>query len=982
MRDKLADVIRSYRSPYLLRLTGSPSDVREYIALIDYYIKVTLALLAAYNNRVPLKIKLSATPGVGKMLSEIANAKKWAGSTDLAVSSLTRFSTSFLSLFSTNIYNGDTFKKIRNDFSHGLPLPLQDVDAKKVCDAVKDFSAIVWECLELELSKFSYQVENSSILAYFGNDMQPLSPVWDFNVADQVVGVYSNFGTDGVCYLCPVVGIYKNIFQDNTSAFVAQFLNKTPDEIYYGIFVCDLTKDISSFSEDNSPPYCDFGEDDYAGSIFLTWVMPTSDRSETRTDRFRIGQDNRYEWYDPAENVWVPYSAFLRRISHWKILARRLRIELDRELQKLRIGSLGELYSSDIDKGPVNLKRENNEDGELVDIKVVADNACSSSKPFTKVFFIVGDAGMGKTELLLSAALERAKQVELNERCCEPLYVYVSSAGRALSNLEDAVNSALSITKILNNKSARTLCKNGLLVLIVDGFDELLGNSSYDNPLGSLENWFRDLKGRGVLIASARSSYYMVRYRKSLIETTDLNVDHTVLNILPWERSDIAIFLGKKGISVDSLDLLSEQDWSLLSIPYFANAFAAWKMRHAGNQGFDLSIFEVVVNLYLEREANKLLDQLGRSLVTVDELQSIFSEVSEKMHDSGRRELEISDLEFCVQLALGFDDLDANRPGLRSRLISLCGLSVDNFMSGGVKFIFSHEIMFDCFLSLSLQLRCLDSIHLAYMRDFFRHGEIHSSVLGWFVVNRYECAKNVLGGLISIDDESLVWKKNMGLFWTAILNHDKGIPPSEAIDGVVLEKVSLTGDVNVSLQMTNCTIQELSLPPAAFVIDLENTQIKCLSSSSRVAFKNLKNITPEQLQIINSGDEYCDNTASIRSFLETEGVIDKGSDYFATEWKDTVTYFIKNIVDRPDYPIVFSTDVYRTDDSRLNWTARLGHEKWVNFIDALLRNSLARLERIEASGRPKSKLMFDLSPNKIANRDKKYQNILDFWAGN
>jgi hypothetical protein len=91
----------------------------------------------------------------------------------------------------------------------------------------------------------------------------------------------------------------------------------------------------------------------------------------------------------------------------------------------------------------------------------------------------------------------------------------VSSTGRTLASLEDAVNGALNITKLLSSQSARVLCRHGLLVLVVDGFDELLGSSGYENALGSLEPWFRELGGKGAVVASARSSYYLTQYQRS-----------------------------------------------------------------------------------------------------------------------------------------------------------------------------------------------------------------------------------------------------------------------------------------------------------------------------------------------------------------------------------------------------------------------------------------------------------------------------------
>jgi len=82
MHGRLSDLIRSYTTPYSKRLTRSPSDAREYAALVDFQIKVALTLLAAYSPRTGAAIKMDDTPGVAQMLSGIKLAKRWSDFND------------------------------------------------------------------------------------------------------------------------------------------------------------------------------------------------------------------------------------------------------------------------------------------------------------------------------------------------------------------------------------------------------------------------------------------------------------------------------------------------------------------------------------------------------------------------------------------------------------------------------------------------------------------------------------------------------------------------------------------------------------------------------------------------------------------------------------------------------------------------------------------------------------------------------------
>ncbi|HEY9500302.1 MAG TPA: hypothetical protein VIR01_01590, partial [Pyrinomonadaceae bacterium] len=306
-------------------------------------------------------------------------------------------------------------------------------------------------------------------------------------------------------------------------------------------FVKDLLMDISAFTEDYSPPSYYFGDEEELGTIFVPWTRSTSDENLPRIDSFRIGPDSRKEWYDAASKSWVTYSGFLKAISNWQVLARRIGIGLEsfasarNQEEATRLGG----SSTNEVRGPANL-REKTEDlnaqkrDVLFPLEQRVDESCQSIKPSTIVYFLVGQAGLGKTDLMLNLAISRAKEIAAQASLEKPLYLFVSSTGRTLASLDDAVNSALNITKLLSSYSARALCRNGLLVLFVDGFDELLGSSGYENALGSLEPWFRDLAGRGVLVASARSSYYLTQYRRSLASHANLNVDHTLVEVQPW----------------------------------------------------------------------------------------------------------------------------------------------------------------------------------------------------------------------------------------------------------------------------------------------------------------------------------------------------------------------------------------------------------------------------------------------------------------
>src|SRR5690606_5555429 len=155
--------------------------------------------------------------------------------------------------------------------------------------------------------------------------------------------------------------------------------------------------------------------------------------------------------------------------------------------------------------------------------------------------------------------------------------------------------------------------------------DELLGSSGYENALGSLEPWFRDLNGQGVLVASARSSYYLTQYRRSLLEAGDLNVDHTLIELQPWSQKESIQYITDVGVEMSIVATLSSKDWKVLSVPFFAKAFAAWVKTGERKVAEKPSMYEIVVDQFLDREASKLRNQNSDELLTTEELRALFS---------------------------------------------------------------------------------------------------------------------------------------------------------------------------------------------------------------------------------------------------------------------------------------------------------------------------------------------------------------------
>lgn len=989
----LENTLKQYRS----RLLGSVSDVREYVALIDFHIRLVYTLAIAESQKsgaIPLRI--AAMPGFGTMVAAISGSTVETTATTPEITkrvrSLTAATRSALDAFKVPKRYA-TFKTMRDQLSHGHPLPTDNQVLQAMLDNLSTLEKTLTESLAVALKDLvlAPRPSDSELTLLAPNESLNLVKLWRLAADNELLEIYSHFSNDEIYYIAASGDATAPEKASVNSRFAKDVLvEKKASNTEISRFLQDILTDVSAFTEDYSRPSYYFGDDSEVGIIFVPWTRSTSDENTPRIDSFRVGTDSRKEWWDQKSKAWKSYSIFLRTISGWQVLARRIGIGLEslaRTREEEEISRLGG-GRLDTTRGPSNLRErhddlaeKNNKEFKLANR---VDEACQVVKPSTSVFFLVGQAGLGKTDLMLSLARERAEDISNDANNEKPLYLFVSSTGRTLASLDDAVNSSLNITKLLSSHSARALCRNGLLVLLVDGFDELLGSSGYENALGSLEPWLRDLSGRGVLVASARSSYYLTQYRRSLESNTSLNVDHTLVELQPWTKQDATDYLLQRSVPKKSLSTLTEGDWKVLGVPFFSKAFAAW---FEGDHKQDEAplIFDIVVNQYLAREASKLRDPQIGELLNPAELNQLFSEIAEMMQLSRGREIEQSDLVLCAQQVIG-NDLDAARPGLSRRLASLCGLGVTSSDGNQNQFGFAHELLFDCFLSSCLQSKAhAGTLASAYL-NLLKKSKINAAVFDW-LLTKVANAQEILPQLIhfgKIDGrETQALSENLGTLWLCLLNKSHGVPPSNRALGIRLGELTFSETGWSTIELNNCTIEQLDVPAHGnSKINAHDCEIELLTCASgdhlKHAINGLENC---KVLAVHIDTLYGDNPARVREILQSFGAIPERESESSSETADAATYYLERLSRRPEVLILVARDskIADQDDPRVSWTTQLGEEHWRAFVDALVSSSLAKWETVTASGKAKLRLVLNVAPSAILDH-RESPPMHEFWS--
>ena len=372
----------------------------------------------------------------------------------------------------------------------------------------------------------------------------------------------------------------------------------------------------------------------------------------------------------------------------------------------------------------------------------------------TQILMVTGEAGAGKTRVLQELVLRQADRYLHGQT--DKLLLYVNAQGRALARLNEALATELQDLKVsLTYHSVATLARVGLLVPVIDGFDELLGISGYDDAFNSLATFLEQLEGFGSLIASARSVYYEEEFlRRAGRASThgDQAWSHIPIEISPWKADDREGFLtalsAREGLSPDQRTTLSSQVTAvfegnevLASKPlFFAKTVDLLREGWTFTAGADL--LSALTTGYLEREQKeKLLDRQHEPLLSIDRLVQLMDELAEEMWNQETRELDYGSVREVADYILVSEEVpETARHIVVERMPTLAFLARSKRESS---ILFEHEVFFFHFLGRAIVNQIARGADLRLI--------LSRSVLPEFVADRIAFELMQRGKLLSVE---------------------------------------------------------------------------------------------------------------------------------------------------------------------------------------------------------------------------------------
>ncbi|VVJ18353.1 Uncharacterised protein [Amycolatopsis camponoti] len=358
-----------------------------------------------------------------------------------------------------------------------------------------------------------------------------------------------------------------------------------------------------------------------------------------------------------------------------------------------------------------NLIGEHDETGESLDSSTLIQSLAEPGDGRTNVVFITADAGVGKTSLLRH--LVRSKAIQYMEGASSSLWLYVDAQGRRLAQLDEAIAAELDDVRAkIPYHASVPLVRSGALVLVVDGFDELIGSvGSYDEAFSSLANFISDLDGYGCIIAAARSTYYeqefLTRSASSLGSLADSWI-LTAVRLLDWSPEKRQQFIQQHTSAIADIahETINQEIETILQAP---------EVKDVGYKPFFVSrtldllsdgplpsgsgLLERLVSAYVSREVEQKLRSPinGAPILSEEQYRLLLSEIAEEMWLQETRELSSTSVREIAEIIGSTIGLSGD--GLREVVERLPynALLSRGSLPGSVAF--EHDIFYSYFLT-------------------------------------------------------------------------------------------------------------------------------------------------------------------------------------------------------------------------------------------------------------------------------------------
>ena len=730
-----------------------------------------------------------------------------------------------------------------------------------------------------------------------------------------------------------------------------------------------IENDLASFADPGSVSVIRSGK-----TLLAEWKM----RGESREATLTVSLDSGIKVNTEGETQ--PYTVFL---AGTRMADLRRMAQMIRQAKRQEIFVTTRAYRTDTDSITPRSATE------LLTELIECDDADA-----TQVAMVTGEAGAGKTRVLQELVSQQADKYLQGKT--KKLLLYVNAQGRALARLNEALATELQDLKVnLTYHSVATLARVGLLIPVIDGFDEILGVSGYDDAFSSLAAFLEQLEGQGGLIASARSVYYEEEFRSRADRASTLRGQawsHVPVKIIPWEEKDQQDFLNElaKRESIpkeDQTTLRTRVDnvfagnKDLASKPLFFARVVALLQRDPEFSGGDDLLGELT-DRYLERELNeKLLDRQRQPLLPKEYLEQLMGELAEEMWNQETRELDSRSVREVAEYVLDDRTIpESTRQIVAERMPTLAFLAHSEKHMG---IMFEHEIFFFYFFTRAIAHQYIQGMNMQVI--------LSRSTLPEFVAERLAFELRQGGYMSTLDDLQKIFdrlakagqtewsrtsqvQENAGIIILALLRKFKDTnSASSEITGRTISTVVFPGSNLDGVTLRNCTFinvefRRTNLGTTKFIKcnarDVRLVELRVNINSTRLELNGLR--VPEDVPSIQEPSYYGNSMiyapSEITHVLDKCGAsVEKNSDEEIREVSKKFLELLKKLIRAYER----ANPICVSDGASPHLQRLLRDPLWPTLRDLLIRHGIVKQEYRGTSGPRKEFLRRQFSPDEI-----------------
>jgi hypothetical protein len=470
------------------------------------------------------------------------------------------------------------------------------------------------------------------------------------------------------------------------------------------------------------------------------------------------------------------------------------------------------------------------------------DARCGTVSPFaSRVLFVTADAGHGKTALLREHQFKQARKFLKGDS--HYLFWHLDLQGRQLLRLSEALMGDLAELRLsgLWMPAVVRLMRRGVLIVGIDGFDELAAEQGGVDALGALASLVSQLEGHGVVVAASRRTFFntddYLRRGGMVRRGVPDPCQFDQMELEAWTERDVLAYFERADFDGQRIEnpndmysrvvavLGGDKSHPLITRPFLVSQIArASVLYKASPEEFlrapddPFSGVASVVSAFVTREVAEKwkVRETGEPYLTEEQHFAFLGDVAEEMHRSQKDRLPIDIIETIATLLLDQWEIDG---GLRQQIVEMVRmhvLLVAPPASNQSQRMFDHPEFRDYFIAYALKERIAAVMAGGSTNDLVRFLSI--SQLSDSTA-RYVCSmldRTVLGvtTLLSSMEEALKreWKPTY-------IQQNLGTLIPFIIDGVEFASTaSFTGKVIYSsLAFENSRIRNFTFRDGTFV---------------------------------------------------------------------------------------------------------------------------------------------------------------------